>query len=278
MISIDYINEWRQYAPWEQSHMIEQDLLITRILIELFTHPILSTSLAFRGGTALYKLFIQPPLRYSEDIDLVQVNAMAIGETLGIIKEILAPWLGKPKWKLNAGRATLLYRFVTEESNLPAKIKIEINTREHFSVFGYQQQPFNMTSSWFSGKTTINTYDFNELIGTKIRALYQRKKSRDLFDLWIALQYKDFDAQKAIQAFQHYLKIENTKITRALFEENLAEKMNSTLFTADISPILSQGIHWNMRMAAKTIHEKLITLMPGAPHKKNKITENSHVK
>lgn len=265
MIPIDYINEWRQLAPWKQSNLVEQDLLLSRILVEMFNDPILTNSLAFRGGTALYKLFIQPPMRYSEDIDLVQINAEPIGNTLSRIKKIFVSWLGNPKWKLHEGRAILLYRYVAEETGIPGKIKIEINTREHFSVFGYQTIPFAMFSSWFSGETKIKTYDFNELIGTKIRALYQRKKGRDLFDLWMALQYPSFKAEKTIEAFQYYLQAEDKKITRALFEANLAEKMSSILFTSDISPILAQDCHWDMQIANIEISNKLISLLPGEP-------------
>jgi predicted nucleotidyltransferase component of viral defense system len=110
MIPLDYITEWRRFAPWTDENHVEQDMIITRVLIELFNHPLVARSLAFRGGTALYKLFIRPALRYSEDIDLVQVNAEPIGTLLEMLREIVNPLLGKPKWKLNQGRATLFYQ------------------------------------------------------------------------------------------------------------------------------------------------------------------------
>ena len=72
MIPRDYITEWRALAPWVQDSQVEQDLVISRALVEIFSHPVLVDGLAFRGGTALYKLHLTPPARYSEDIDLVQ--------------------------------------------------------------------------------------------------------------------------------------------------------------------------------------------------------------
>lgn len=189
MIPKNYITEWGQTTPWENRIYLEQDLIISRLLVEMFNHPEISQKLAFRGGTALYKLFLSPPARYSEDIDLVQTVAEPIGNLLGTIKKIVNPILGKPKWKLNEGRATLIYRFTPEETLASsAKIKIEINTREHFSIFGLKQKNFSINSRWFNGSTKIQTYKFDELIATKLRALYQRKKSRDLFDLWLASQ------------------------------------------------------------------------------------------
>lgn len=40
-----------------------------------------------------------------------------------------------------------------------------------------------MRSPWFHGEALLLTYCAEELLGTKMRALYQRKKGRDLFDL-----------------------------------------------------------------------------------------------
>ncbi len=148
MIARDYIIEWGKNVPWVESLHIEQDLIISRALVEIFNHPKLSSSLAFRGGTALYKLFISPPMRYSEDIDLVQIQAGNIGEIMGAIKEVVNPILGNPKWKLSEGRATLFYKFQPEEHpETTAKLKIEINTREHFSVLGFTTKHFSMTKS-----------------------------------------------------------------------------------------------------------------------------------
>ena len=41
-----------------------------------------------------------------------------------------------------------------------------------------------MENSWFTGSAELTTYHFEELLGTKLRALYQRKKGRDLYDLY----------------------------------------------------------------------------------------------
>jgi predicted nucleotidyltransferase component of viral defense system len=65
VIPRDYITSWRPQAPWVQDIQVEQDLVICRALVELFSNPVLAQSLAFRGGTALYKLYIKPPARYS---------------------------------------------------------------------------------------------------------------------------------------------------------------------------------------------------------------------
>ena len=54
MISLAYIREWRQNVPWLRNDQVEQDLIICRALVEIFTHPNLKEHLAFRGETALF--------------------------------------------------------------------------------------------------------------------------------------------------------------------------------------------------------------------------------
>lgn len=263
MIQNIYLDEWRHVAPWSDDGMIEQDLVISRLLVELFNHPAISNSFAFRGGTAIYKLFSTQPIRYSEDIDLVQIKAEPIGESINTIRNIIDPLLGKPKRDRSRKGFTLTYGILPESGNAKQKLKIEVNTREHFSVYGWEKKEFNVKSRWFTGKTSILGYQLDELIGTKLRAFYERDKGRDLFDLWFALQHPNFDPQKAVTAFLEYIRNENKNITRAMFEMNFAEKEASGSFSQDISPLLAPGINWDFEKAASDVYEKFIPLLPG---------------
>lgn len=89
MIPRDYITEWRAQAPWVQDIQVEQDLVISRALVEIFSNPVLADALAFRGGTALYKLYLKPAARYSEDIDLVQMRAEPAGAVMDALRSAL---------------------------------------------------------------------------------------------------------------------------------------------------------------------------------------------
>lgn len=92
------IDQWNSLVPWTDRHKVEQDLLICRALVAIYSDEYLAHHLAFRGGTALHKLYLHPQPRYSEDIDLVQVEAGPIKETYDRIREVLA-FLGEPKVK-----------------------------------------------------------------------------------------------------------------------------------------------------------------------------------
>ncbi len=128
-------------------------------------------------------------MRYSEDIDLVQTNSGKIKPIMQALHDKLDPWLGKPKTEINFGRAKMFYRFETEIPPIKSmRIKIEINTRKHFSILGLQKKLFKIENDWFLGNSEVTTYSLEELLGTKLRALYQRKKGRDLFDLASAIE------------------------------------------------------------------------------------------
>lgn len=47
---------WGNVAPWAEQRQIEQDLIISRAVIELFSDNFLKEEQRFRGGTALNKL------------------------------------------------------------------------------------------------------------------------------------------------------------------------------------------------------------------------------
>ena len=270
MIPRDYITEWRTHAPWVQDFQVEQDLVISRALIEIFSNPVLNEALAFRGGTALYKLHLKPPARYSEDIDLVQTRAEAAGPMMDALRGVLDPWLGRPRYKQTDGRVTFVYRFNSEdEPSIPLRLKVETNTREHFSVYGLQETPFSVSSRWFQGSCNLHTYTIDELLGTKLRALYQRKQGRDLFDLAIALKNPDVTPERLVEAFLKYMEHEGHKISRAEFEENLALKLRDPEFMADIGPLLAPGYHWEPEAEALEVSSQLIERLPGEPWKGN---------
>jgi predicted nucleotidyltransferase component of viral defense system len=119
------------------------------------------------------------------------MQAGPAGNLMEALRSILNPWLGEPPWKQTEGRVTFVYRFASENTPpIKMRLKVEINSREHFSVHGFKRVPFSIASRWFERKCEASTYNLDGLFGTKQRALYRRKKARDLFDLAIALKQK----------------------------------------------------------------------------------------
>jgi predicted nucleotidyltransferase component of viral defense system len=268
LIPKDYITEWREHAPWVQDAQVEQDLVISRALVEIFRIPELAERLAFRGGTALYKLHLRPAAPYSEDIDLVQVAPGPIGVTFDAVRAVVDPWLGEPRRVLKEGRVNLLYRFRSEdEPSRPMRLKIEINSREHFTEHGHVRSAFEMRSRWWTGSAQITTFSLEELLGTKLRALFQRKKGRDFFDVWYALK-GGANPANVVTCFARYMRESGHTVSRAEFEHNLAGKLEDTSFLGDIMPLLRMAAGWDPHEAARVISSELLARLPGLAWKR----------
>ena len=142
MIPSAYIQAWRASAPWPDTGQVEQDLIICRALCDLFNAPVLKGRIAFRGGTAINKLLFRQPLRYSEDIDLVQTRPEPIGATVDAIRDTLS-WLGKCRRDQAGHSMHMVFKFTPEaDTQTTLKIKVEINTREHACSLGVRPYPF----------------------------------------------------------------------------------------------------------------------------------------
>ena len=244
MIPSAYIQAWSTKAPWPDARQVEQDLIICRALCDLFNSPALQGKLAFRGGTAINKLLFKQPLRYSEDIDLVQTQAGPIGAAIDAVRDALA-WLGPCKREQAGHSMHLVFKFAPEaEPQSTLKLKVEINTREHEGLLGIRSYPFAVANDWYLGAAEIASFEPEEIFGTKLRALLQRRKNRDLFDLHHGLEQLALDPDKLIACFDHYLALEGTVITRAVAEQRMLEKLTRSL-TEDIGPLLPAGVRFN---------------------------------
>jgi len=173
----------------------------------------------------------------------VQIVPGPIGPIIDAIRKHLDPWLGIPKRKLSRG-VKLIYRYSPVNPIISSmSIKIEINTREHFSILGIQEKKLVVENPWFSGIAMIKSFFLEELLGTKMRALYQRKKGRDLFDLAYFLRKISFlKGQDIAKIFGIYMEKEGKKVSRAEFERNLILKMDDAGFREDILPLVSPNI------------------------------------
>ena len=269
MIPASYIQEWSNKAPWPDSRQVEQDLIITRALCDLSNSPALEEKIAFRGGTAINKLLFYQPLRYSEDIDLVQTQPAPIGPTINAVRDALS-WLGKCNRSQTKNFTRLVFRFTPEaEPESTLRLKVEINTREHKSLYGIKRYPFEIDSRWYQAKTEILSFEPEELFGTKLRALLQRHKGRDLFDLYEGLKQLSMNLDKLIACFEFYSSMEGKHISRAVAEQRMLKKLGRSL-TDDIALLLPADIRFDDEDAINAFNHvwtELITRIKGEPWK-----------
>ncbi len=260
MIPKPYIAKWQEQAPWKQFYQVEQDLVISRALVEIFSDDFLRENLAFRGGTALHKLYLNPAPRYSEDIDLVQIKPGPIKPIMQRLNEVITFFEEPRKTQIKGHGAKALYRFTSEYEDIRLRLKLEINCKEHFNVLDWVEFPFEVESDWFTGKTNIRTYNINELLGTKLRALYQRSKGRDLFDLDYSRLHIELDVAQIIKCFKEYTKFStgNRPPSQKEFLINIEEKEQDPNFTGDMEALLRPEIEYNQEAAFEWLKNELI--------------------
>jgi predicted nucleotidyltransferase component of viral defense system len=237
MIPQQNIIAWSEFAPWSEPKQIEQDLIISRAMVLLFSDPFLREELRFRGGTALNKMHFPKPLRYSEDIDLARTKQGASKPIWDRVHDLLDPWLGDPEYFRSQVAPALRYT-VTAQDGSRIRLKVEINEVEVTPYDTPLALPYKVDNPWFSGTANVATFSREEVLATKIRALLQRDKGRDVVDLAHALEvFSKLNAQKAVDMFVTYTK--EKPIPRWEAEKRMFEKLERGGFLADVRPLLA---------------------------------------
>lgn len=270
MIPAQNIVAWSNVAPWAEQRQIEQDLIISRALIDIYNDDLLREELRFRGGTALNKLHFPAALRYSEDIDLVRTTNGPIGPILDQLRVVLEPWLGPAKFDQSPVAPKFRFQVEAEDdSGIPIRLKVEINTREIEAFDPVVHMVHRVENPWFEGEAAIPTFSREEMLATKFRALLQRDKGRDLYDLAHALEvFEELDQDRIVEVFGQYLALSDQVISRAQAQERMFAKLANPRLLLDMRPLLSaekaQALDEKATAAAfERIFTELVDRLPG---------------
>lgn len=235
MITPADIAHWRRHVPWVDADQVEQDLVLSRLIVEIANDPLLGGELVFRGGTCFHKLWLERPWRYSEDLDYVRRSAGGIGDILSALRAI-GERVGFDRVTTAVGTHPKARLRSTFSSGEPMQIKVEINTFERSAARPITTRAYAVDSPWYSSAADVPTFEAAELIATKIRALYQRRKGRDLFDLWLAVEHARVPPADIAACFEPY-RPEGWSPDRAL--DNLSAKVADTRFTTDLDALIT---------------------------------------
>ncbi len=255
MIPRAAITFWSRQAPWPNRDQVEQDLVLSRLIVEIASHRVLRDELVFRGGTCLHKVHLPQPRRYSEDLDYVRASHGPIGPILTALRDIAANLGMEVKTKVGSFPKVFL-RSPFESGSRRMRIKIEMNTYETSPARPYLRLPFSVESPWWSGSTDILTFELAELTSTKLHALYQRRRGRDLFDLWLALTVMELEPDEILACFAPY---RPNGYTSATAIANLQNHVTDQLFRSDLHTLVADQIGYNIEEAADFVIEQLLS-------------------
>jgi len=230
-----FIVEWSGKVGWPTPEQVEQDLILSRLILEIANDPYLGEELIFRGGTCLHKIHLSHAFRYSEDLDYVRRTADGIGRVFDAIRAIGERLGMRVDTRVTEHPKTYL-RAPFESGSGGMRIKVEVNTHDLMPARELQRFAFDIDSQWFQGQGEVQSYSPEELVATKLRALYQRSKGRDLFDLWLALTHLGLMASDIVECFDRY---RPDGYTARLAETNLGRKLSNADFRDDLRPLVA---------------------------------------
>ena len=270
-----HLTAWQTHAPWPKRSQIEQDLRLSRGVAAIFADEVLRSHLAMRGGTVLHKAHLAPAARYSEDIDLVLTKPMDTATLEKHLLRVLTPILGVPAPSIfldawlalrNARKSSKIlsikFKFIPLGLNRQETIKVDINLNEHAALYPLVQVGFQSLDE--DGELVTAqaiSYDINEMLGTKTRALMQRLQGRDLFDLWFAWSQSQagvtpytVDGKRAMEAFEWYLANEGTAMGLEEAGQLLEQRLRNPAFRQDMDTLLRPGLpKFDVDMAATVV-------------------------
>lgn len=248
MIPRPTLTAWRRQVPWREDYQVEWDLLLSTFAVAIAIHPHLSNELAWRGGTCLHKLHLQRPRRFSEDLDYVLVargrtyrevadDIQAVAQAVGLTLRGNHTKLSSSRIKVNAG--------FTPTAPGPGQdglinIKVEVNTADPpGDGIELVRLPHEVDATrWpHNGMADVLTFAAPSLIGSKFRALGQRRKGRDLSDVWLARNELDIEDHELARAAWWYT-FECESLTPAELIDRVDEALQDPSFVADLDALV----------------------------------------
>ncbi|MDR1266674.1 MAG: nucleotidyl transferase AbiEii/AbiGii toxin family protein [Propionibacteriaceae bacterium] len=260
MIGRPAIAAWRDTHPWQTDKQVEQDLLLSRAMVEIARHSLLGRELLLRGGTAIQKLHLGSAVRYSEDLDYVRLNPGPLGPIMQALQDIGEAVGLRPSWRL--GEHPKVFWRGTAADGSPLKIKIELDTRQRDGLLPPITAPFSVESPWWSGTTDVPTPSLVDVAGSKLAALYSRSKGRDLLDTWLVRTRTTTDPAQVVTAARRY-GVES--MTWANMTTNLTRKLADPHFSDDTTIIVTPGLAYDPVEAAAIVQSDLVDRLPGGP-------------
>ncbi len=213
--------------------MLEKDYVLGWILYAI-TSSSLSNKLAFKGGTALSKVYFSNNWRLSEDLDFTLLDGTdwktIINSLKNEIPKIVQDSVGiqvvlRPNPHTNPDYLQAKMRYVGPAS--PNTIKVEI-TREKFVGDVVANQ---VLTKFDYPKFSVNVYSIETIIAEKIRAIIERGYIRDYYDVWKLLKTKKFDKGKTHELFLKKCKAKGTAFTGIdqFFPKNIVKTLEPYL-------------------------------------------------
>ncbi|MEX2650433.1 MAG: nucleotidyl transferase AbiEii/AbiGii toxin family protein [Alphaproteobacteria bacterium] len=203
-------------------HVIEKDYALGWALAGIFAHPDLAGSWVFKGGTCLKKCYFET-YRFSEDLDFTLLDPAHLDKAF--LKRVFAEvsaWIYQltglefppqnqdfeifKNPRGNPGcQGKLSYRGPVSSSSggLP-RVKLDLTADERVVLAPVRVPIFHPYSDAPEDGITVLAYAYEEAFGEKVRALAERTRPRDLYD--VVNLYRNTEARRSPSVLMDVLK------------------------------------------------------------------------
>lgn len=237
------IRNWADEGGIPDLMLAELDYRLVCALQAIYANSFLRNRLYLKGGTALNKLYLPGPNRLSVDLDFNAIGPKeqvlrertTIGETVAaVLRQQDSAYDLTYRWRYD--QVTLYARYVSLSGAARQRLKLEISFIERFPIQGRAER----TLLAFNEPFVVNTFHLEELASTKLRALYDRRKGRDVYDLYCISSF-DLDRAALRKMLLYYFCRANKVFHYPTFVNNVERKMSERGFGDDVQGLIRLG-------------------------------------
>ena len=224
-------------VPWDDNRLVEQDLALTRLIIDVANHPILFDKLSLKGGTCLHKLWLPEPWRYSEDLDYNRIVASDPLEIVNSLREIASDTgFRDATFKQNK---LFLHLWLADalEDGQEFQVKIDIQREIKPDSSAYQHRQFAIDNPWCSKQASVRANRAEDIIASKVLASFQRSRPRDLFDMWAAIKAGTVTYANVASRFASYRPDNPERWNTGKASRSLISKLSDPSYIAEMKRI-----------------------------------------
>ncbi len=197
------INDWQKSAPWREQDHVLQDLVLSRLIVESSNDSQMRRRLVLHGGTCLHKIWHDTPQRYSEDLDFLCVKPWHLPFVMRRMKKLMH----------KAGLSGIRYNFWGYPSIVASglggyemNLKVDFNPTMRASRRAFinrsSRGSLTVESDWYRGEAPhIPCASVTDILASKIAAVFDRSKPRDLADLCTGIAAGLTDKDKVAEAY-----------------------------------------------------------------------------
>jgi predicted nucleotidyltransferase component of viral defense system len=202
-------------------HVVEKDYVLGWMLAGIYAHEEFAPNWIFKGGTCLKKCFFET-YRFSEDLDFTllkpeQLDAELLQDAFGEIGEWIYEQTGieipadnqefefyrNPRGQLSC-QGKISYKGPISPTHGLPRVKLDLTADERVVLPPVRLQIFHPYTDAPEGGIEVLAYDYMEAFAEKFRALAERTRPRDLYD--VVNLYRNGQARPEPRRFMEVLR------------------------------------------------------------------------